>query len=99
MVGPRTTISVIQYMQKKPTKFDIKLWALCETDTGYCLKFQICAGKLDQGQDHGLADCVVIYLMADFLDKNHQLYFDNFNSTVSCSKTLKREPPMHVGIF
>ena len=82
MVGTHCTISFIQDMAKKQTKFGIKLWVLCETDKGDCLKFGIYTGKLDQGQKHGLAHCVIIDLMADFLDKNHHLYFDNFNSTV-----------------
>lgn len=46
-----------------------------------------------------MAHYVIIDLMVDFLDKNHHLYFDNFNSIKSCSKTLNREAPMHVGIL
>ena len=53
MVGTRCRVEFIQYMPKKPTKFGIKLWVICEADTGYCLRYQIYNGKLDQGQEHG----------------------------------------------
>ena len=69
-------------MPKKPTKFCIKLWILCETNTRHCLKFQTYTGKLDQGQEHCLAHSVVFDLIAHFFDKNHHLYLDHFYLTV-----------------
>jgi len=76
-------------MPKKPVKFGIKVWVICEADTGYCLKFQIYTGKLDEGQEHGLAYRVVFDLMEDYLDKNHHLFFDNFYSTVKLFQDLE----------
>lgn len=34
-----------QYMPKKPTKWGIKVWCLCDAASGYCLDFQIYTGK------------------------------------------------------
>jgi len=30
-----------QYMPKNPTKWGMKLWCLCDSVTGYCLKFDV----------------------------------------------------------
>ena len=49
MIGTKSRVSFIQYMPKKPKKFGIKLWVLCESLTGYCLDFQIYTGKSDKG--------------------------------------------------
>lgn len=35
MIGTKCRVSFIQYMPKKPKKFGIKVWALCESTTGY----------------------------------------------------------------
>ena len=48
MVGTRCRVKFIQYKPKKPKKFRIKLWVICEGDTGYSLRYQIYASKLDQ---------------------------------------------------
>ena len=43
--GTKSRIIFIQYMLKKPKKFGIKVWVLCEAKTSYCLQFQIYTGK------------------------------------------------------
>ena len=63
MIGTKARVSFIQYMPKKLKKFGIKLWALCEAKTGYCLQFQIYTGKSDTGQEHGLSYRVVFDLL------------------------------------
>ena len=78
IVRTRCRVQFIQYMPKKPTKFGIKLWVICEADTGYCLRYQIYTGNLDQGQEHGLAHRVVFNLAENYLGKGHRIYFDNF---------------------
>ena len=79
MIGTKSRISIIQYMPKKPNKFGSKIWVLCEVETGYCLQFQIYNGKSKTvGAEHGLSYRVVFYLLDNYLDKNFQVYFDNF---------------------
>ena len=34
-----------QYMPKKPVRWGIKLWCLCESSSGYCLDFDVYTGK------------------------------------------------------
>ena len=45
MIGTVARISFLQYMPKKSKKFRLKLWALCEATSGYCLRFQLCKEK------------------------------------------------------
>ena len=86
MIWTKARISFLQYMPKKPRKFGVKLWALCETTSGYCLCFQLYKGKSDTGQEHGLAYRVVMDLMDGYTNNNHHLYVDNFyaKSTFCC---------------
>ena len=48
-------------------------------------------GKLDQNQEHGLAHYEVLDFMADFHNKNHHLYFDNFYLTVKLFQGLEQK--------
>lgn len=76
-------------MPKKPVKFGIKLWVICEADNGYCLKFQIYTGKLDAGQEKGLSYRVVFDLMEDYLESNHHLFVDNYYTTIKLFQDLE----------
>lgn len=59
--------------------FGIKVWALCDSLSGYCLQFQIYTGKVDDAVEHGLSYRVVFDLLVEkFLNKHYQVYFDNF---------------------
>ena len=82
LIGTRCRINFIQYMPKKPTKFGINVWALCEAMTGYCQSFQIYTGKVDGATEHGLAAHRVVFdLLEPYFDKHHHVYWDNFYST------------------
>ena len=78
MIGTEARISFLQYMPKKPKRFGVKLWVLCESLPGYCLQFEICTGKTDNIVQHGLSYRVVFDLMKPYMKKNHHVYFDNF---------------------
>jgi hypothetical protein len=34
------------YMKSKPAKYGMKLWLLCDSETGYCRNAQVYAGKI-----------------------------------------------------
>lgn len=81
-----------QYIPNKPVRWGIKLWSLCESDTGYLLDWNIYTGKennpLDEGQ--GLGYNVVMRLMRDdFVRCGHHLYTDNFYSSPDLFEGLK----------
>ena len=83
MIGTKARISFLQYMSKKLKKFGVKLWALCEVTSGYCLCFQFYKRNSDTGQEHGLAYHVIMDLMDGYTNKNHYLYVNNFYTSQS----------------
>ena len=90
MVGTKSRIGFLQNMPKKPKKFGIKVWVLCEAKSGYCLKFQIYTGKHAKATEHGLSHRVVHGLMEKYLDKGYHLYFDNFYTSLKLVKDLEK---------
>ena len=78
MIATKARVPFIQYMPKKPKTFGVKLWAICETSSGYCLKFQIYKGKEKDTVEKGLGKRVVLDLMQGYFQKQHHLYVDNF---------------------
>ena len=75
MTGTKFRISFIQYMPKKPKKFGLKIHALCELVSGYCLSFQIYTRKNEKAVEHRFSHRVVFDLLQRFLGKGHQFYF------------------------
>ena len=84
-------------MLKKPKKFGIKLWVLCEALSGYCLQFQIYRGKSDDGAERGLAYRVVFDLLSSYLNKNHHVYFDNFYTSCHLIYDLQKKSTYSCG--
>lgn len=89
MVGMKSRLSFIQYMPKKPKKFGVKVWACCDAETAYCLKFQIYTGASDNGSENGLSHRVVFDLMKDYLDKGYNLFVDNFYTSLRPVQNLQ----------
>ena len=83
LLGTKCRVSFTQYMPKKPKRFGIKLWALCESKTGYCCDFQVYSGREDAARPElGLSYRVVFDLMKNYLDKGYRLFIDNFFTSV-----------------
>ena len=61
MVKFKGRLSFRQYLPMKPIKWGVKLWTLCESETGYTVNFQVYTGKDQQrGVEHGLGYRVVM---------------------------------------
>ena len=60
MIGTRCMVAYIQYMPKKPVRFGIKLWALCDSKTGYCQEFQVRVRRMIQQKKDLPFECVPI---------------------------------------
>jgi len=83
-----------QYMPQKPIKFGMKVWALCESTTGYMSNFQVYTGKEQGREEVGLACRVVQDLCSKIHFSNARVCFDNFYTGVPLLNFLKS-----VGIF
>ena len=97
MIGTKCRVSFLQYMPKKPKRFGIKLWAICEAATGYCCNCEIYTGKEDGTKEHGLAYRVVTNLVKPFVGNWHVVYFDNFFSSVQLVSDLLKQQVLSCG--
>ena len=79
MIGTRCRVAFLQYIQKKTTRFGIKVWVNSEAKTGYVLCFQVYTGASSKtSKEKGLGHRVVMDLMERYQMKGHCLFVDNF---------------------
>lgn len=80
-----------QYIKSKRHRFGIKLYVLCDCDTGFILDFIVYVGKdpdISNNPVLGITGEVVMKLMRPYLYKGHSLYTDNFYTSPSLSLHL-----------
>lgn len=84
-----------QYMPSKPsTKWGVKLWSLCDSETGFLLRFDVYVGKGGQqvnvDTSLGLGERVVRNLLLGFENTQRIVYCDNFFSSPSLFQFLRQ---------
>ena len=81
--------SIKQYNTKKTIKRGYKLWMIADTD-GYINKFD---GKFEQVPEDmksfGLGERVVLSMVDPLHDKNHEVYLDNYFTSIPLLEHLK----------
>ncbi|XP_022904015.2 piggyBac transposable element-derived protein 4-like [Onthophagus taurus] len=80
-----------QFIKTKRHRFGIKLFLLCDCETGYVLNFIVYTGKqteIELYQDLGVSGSVVTTLMQPYLDKGHSLFTDNWYTSPTLSTYL-----------
>ena len=90
--------SIKQYNPMKPIKRGYKLWVKADMD-GYISKFDVYQGKTDTSsgdsedngteQEFGLGEQVAETMTKDLFGKYHQVYFDNFFTSIPLMEYLK----------
>lgn len=78
-----------QYMPMKPVKWGIKLFALCDAETGAILRFFVYTGKSNNGESGGATKDVVMKLVEPLLGRGHVVYMDNFYTSPDLVAELK----------
>ena len=98
MLHWRGRLKFKQYISNKRHKYGIKFYVLTTSD-GYVLNFIIYTGKgtLNGENEKGHAFSVVNQLMADYLDKGHELYVDNFYNSVALAEYLIKKNTYIIG--
>jgi hypothetical protein len=88
-----------QYMPKKPIKWGIKLWCLCDSKTGYCLAFNVYTGAdgNEEVRQLGLAYSVVMELLRNHLFSYHHVFADNFFSSFDLVEDLNQADTYYCG--
>ena len=89
MIKFKGRLSFRQYLPSKPIKWGIKMWALCESDTGYAYNMQVYTGKVEGQQEKGLAHRVCMDLLAPVLGTNLRVYMDNLYTSVALLSDLR----------
>lgn len=80
-----------QYLPKKRNRFGIKLFVLCDVETGYIIDFIVYCGTetdIEQISNLGVSGSVVVTLLNDYFDCNRQVYVDNWYSSPKLFKYL-----------
>ena len=82
-------VDFLQYNVQKPVCRGLKLWVWCDTDSAYCLEFEIYlgAGSSVHSKNGALFD-VVWDIVKSIQGKNHCVYFDNYYSSVALARFL-----------
>lgn len=84
-----------QYMPKKKTKKrGFKVWARCDSQTGYLFEFEIYTGKKENESETGLGAAVVKNLCKELIDENLEnvhVAFDNFFASTELLQDLYQQ--------
>ena len=90
MIGFKGRVHFRQYMPAKPTKWGIKVWQICESDSGYCCGFDVYTGKKRDGnRQYGLGYDVVWSLTEAYHNQNRHIYYDRFFSSINLAEHLE----------
>ena len=85
MIPFKERLKFKQRMPLKPVKVGIKMFALSESQSGYCHKFQVYLSKDDDeadGGELGKTGLVVVRLLDGLQHKGFNVYVDNFYTSV-----------------
>lgn len=79
MIAFKGNHSLKQYLPIKPTKWGFKVFLLCESITGYCIKHKFFSGK---NQPEFKPKNICIKLANGFENQNFHIYMDNLYTSV-----------------
>jgi hypothetical protein len=101
LVPFRGRCSFLQYMPKKPVKYGLKFWLLCDTETRYVLALDLYTGKIGNVVQRDLATNVVLRLV-DHLPNNvkqgRQVTYDRYFFDLKLSKALLERKMTSLGV-
>ena len=76
------------YIPSKPGRYGIKLWALCDSKTYYCLNLQPYIGRVGDVPEKGQGQRVVLQLTDFLTGSGCQIYMDNFFTSLQLARNL-----------
>ncbi|XP_016384135.1 uncharacterized protein LOC107720816 [Sinocyclocheilus rhinocerous] len=85
-----------QYIQSKPGKYGIKIWAACDARSSYAWNLQIYTGKAVDGKSEKNQGMQVVLDMTDGLE-GHTITCDNFFTSYALGKELLRRKMTMIG--
>lgn len=76
------------FIPSKPGRYGIKLWALCDSKTYYCLNLQPYVGRVGDVPERGQGQRVVLQLTDFLTGSGRHIYMDNFFTSLSLARSL-----------
>ena len=76
-----------QYLPLKPVKRGFKVWAISDATNGYMYDFNVYTGATE-GREMALGEKVVLTLSDSIKGQNHQLFFDNYFTSINLMTKL-----------
>ena len=94
----KSRCSFIQYMSRKPGKFGIKYWLICDSETSCVLNAIPYVGKDDSRHANlGLANHVILSLSNPYFGSGINVTTDNFFTSLHAAEFLLKEKITMVG--
>ena len=87
MVPFKGRSSMKQYLPLKPVKCGFKVWAMANASNGYLYDFSVYTGTTGGGET-ALGEKVVLMLSEPLKGKHHQLFFDNYFTSITLPDKL-----------
>lgn len=82
MVPYRGRLGFKQYNKDKPCKWGMKVWMLCNSDTGYLYNFEVYTGKQADNANINAPSQLTVRVVLDLVnplrDSGRHIYFDRF---------------------
>ncbi|CAH1997194.1 unnamed protein product [Acanthoscelides obtectus] len=101
LIGWKGRLSWKQYIPSKRKRFGMKMFALCESSSGYMFNFIIYTGcDTDYGEKYSnepVTARIVLSLMDPLLGKGYRLFLDNFYTSVDLADKLVKNRTDCVG--
>ncbi|CAF1356678.1 unnamed protein product [Rotaria sordida] len=101
LVPFRGRCSFVQYMPKKPSKYGLKFWVLCDVDSRYVLALELYTGKIGNVIQRNLATNVVLRLVDQLPNKVKQgrnVTYDRFFSDFHLAQALLERKMTSLGV-
>ncbi|CAF4715879.1 unnamed protein product, partial [Rotaria sp. Silwood2] len=91
----------VQYMPKKPAKYGLKFWTLCDVQSRYVLALELYTGKVGDTVQRNISTNIVLHLV-DQLPKNVQqgrnITFDRYFSDFNLVQSLLERKMTSLGV-
>lgn len=78
----------VQYNPSKRASFGVKMYKLCESQTGYCCDFKIYFGDDKVATELLASESVVHLLTQSYLNEGRIIHMDNWYSSLNLYKFL-----------
>ncbi|CAM1329793.1 PGBD5 (predicted) [Pycnogonum litorale] len=86
------------YNPDKPDRYGIKMYELCDADTGFINNIEVYTGKVsDQRTDQSLTEQIVMRLIHKYLDQGYKVFMDNYYTSPALFDNLLVQETTAVG--